>query len=268
VDASLPQPLPARRDPLSLTEWILAVAEQLAGNEGGHAAIGTAAALLAASDLPAALVERARLLAVGAYFDGRGDDLRGTANRLARAREALVPARRSRPTGRYFIHIGTVRSPWKSLEGMPLQTVAAEGSVGSVELAAELAVAARHLDGFSHIWLLTDLDRSSGYEAEVVPFLDDQPRGVLATRNPRRPNPIGLSLVRLISVVGPTLHVEELDLLDGTPVLDVKPYVPLFDAREASETGWFSEAAARVFDTRSDARYEGSADSPASPQAE
>jgi tRNA-Thr(GGU) m(6)t(6)A37 methyltransferase TsaA len=261
VDASLPQPLPARRDPVSLADWILSVAEQADASEGGHAAIGTSAALLTATDLPAELVERARLLAVGAYFDGRGDAVRGAASRLARAREALVAARRSRPTGRHFIHIGTVRSPWTSLEGMPLQTVAAEGSIGRVELVAELAAAASDLHGFSHIWLLTDLDRSSGFDAEVVPFLDDQPRGVLATRNPRRPNPIGLSLVRLISVMGATLHVEELDLLDGTPVLDVKPYVSLFDAREASEAGWFTEAAARVFDIRSDGRYEGAADS-------
>lgn len=258
MDTSLPAPLPARRDPVSLADWILAVAERAHAGEGGHAAIGTSAALLAATDLPAELVEGARLLAVGAYFDGRGDAVRGAASRLALARGALVGARRSGPAGRHFTHIGTVRSPWRSLAGMPLQTVAAEGSSGRVELVAELAAATHHLDGFSHIWLLTDLDRSSGFELEVVPFLDDQPRGVLATRSPRRPNPIGLSLVRLTSVVGPTLHVEELDLLDGTPVLDVKPYVALFDTRAASESGWFTEAAARVFDTRSDARYAGS----------
>jgi tRNA (adenine37-N6)-methyltransferase len=155
-----------------------------------------------------------------------------------------------------FVHIGSVRSPFTSLAGMPLQTVAAAGVAGTVELEEEFAPALRDLAAFSHAWLLCDLHRSSGFEVEVVPYLDDQPRSLFATRSPRRPSPIGLSLVRVVGVEGPVLHVEELDLLDGTPVLDIKPYVPLFDARETTRIGWFGEAAARVFDVQSDARYE------------
>jgi tRNA-Thr(GGU) m(6)t(6)A37 methyltransferase TsaA len=153
--------------------------------------------------------------------------------------------------------IGIVRSPFTSLEGMPLQTVAADGVTGRVEVLPELAEGLRDLVGFSHAWLLCDLHLTAGFETTVVPFLDDQPRSLFATRSPRRPNPIGLSLVRVLGVDGPTLHVEELDLLDGTPVLDIKPYVPLFDARETDRIGWFAGAGARVFEVRADARYRG-----------
>jgi tRNA-Thr(GGU) m(6)t(6)A37 methyltransferase TsaA len=138
---------------------------------------------------------------------------------------------------------------------MPLQTVAATGVAGSVELLPELAPAIRDLVEFSHVWLLCDLHRAQGYELEFTPFLDDRPRSLFATRSPRRPNPIGLSLVRVTGVEGASLLVEELDLLDGTPVLDIKPYVPLFDARETDRVGWFGDAAARVFETRADGRY-------------
>jgi tRNA-Thr(GGU) m(6)t(6)A37 methyltransferase TsaA len=152
--------------------------------------------------------------------------------------------------------IGHVRSPFTSLAGMPLQTVAARGVTGSVELREELAPGLRDLVGFSHVWLLCDLHLVTGFELEVVPFLDDRPRSLFATRSPRRPNPIGLSLVRVLGVEGAVLHVAELDVLDGTPVLDIKPYVPLFDARETDRIGWFADAGARVFDVRSDARYD------------
>jgi tRNA-Thr(GGU) m(6)t(6)A37 methyltransferase TsaA len=118
--------------------------------------------------------------------------------------------------------------------------------------------ALRDLGGFSHLWLIVHLHRVDGWAPEVVPFLDaDRPRGVLATRSPRHPNPIGLSLVELVAVEAAALRIRGVDLLDGTPVLDVKPYVPLFDARDpaAVRTGWFGAAAGRVHTTRSDARY-------------
>jgi tRNA (Thr-GGU) A37 N-methylase len=91
---------------------------------------------------------------------------------------------------------------------------------------------------------------------EVLPFLDDTPRGVFATRSPRHPNPIGLSVVRLIAVEGATLEIAGVDLVDGTPVLDVKPYVPRFDVVDAERTGWLEGAAERVHDVRADARFE------------
>jgi tRNA-Thr(GGU) m(6)t(6)A37 methyltransferase TsaA len=250
-------PLPDRRDPVSLAAWLIDTAARDDAAVGGIAGIASAATELASYGLSPELVERARLLAVGAYHDGRGDGLEGAALRLARARGTLEPARRTEPPpGRRFRHIGVVRSPFSSLDGMPLQTVAASDVRGRVELDDEFAPATRDLAGFSHVWLLCDLHLSSGYEPEVVPFLDDRPRSVFATRSPRRPNAIGLSLVRLLAVDGPRLEVAELDLVDGTPVLDLKPYVPLFDSRETDRVGWFAAAGPRVFEIRSDQRYD------------
>ncbi len=93
-----------------------------------------------------------------------------------------------------------------------------------------------------------------GYALEVTPFMDTRPHGVFATRSPRRPNPIGLSIVRLVRVEGATLHIEEVDLVDGTPVLDIKPYVPQLDDRKAERIGWFAENVHKVYDLRADDR--------------
>lgn len=151
--------------------------------------------------------------------------------------------------------IGVVRSPYTELAGMPLQTVAAPGVAGTVEIAGEFAGGLRDVEGFSHLLLVCHLHAAAGWAPQVVPFLDDRPRGVFATRSPRRPNPIGLSLVRLIGVEGRRLHVQELDLLDGTPVLDIKPYVPLFDDRPTDRIGWFAGRLERVTEIRSDERF-------------
>ena len=140
--------------------------------------------------------------------------------------------------------IGVVRSPYTALDGMPLQTVARADVEATVELDARVHGALRDLDGFSHVWLLVHLHRVDGWTPEVTPFLDaERPRGVLATRSPRHPNPIGLSLVELVAVEpGRAARSAASTSLDGTPVLDVKPYVPLFDARDAAtvRTGWFA----------------------------
>jgi tRNA-Thr(GGU) m(6)t(6)A37 methyltransferase TsaA len=157
-----------------------------------------------------------------------------------------------------YVPIGVVRSPYTTLDGMPLQTVAATEVEATVALHPRVHGALRDLDGFSHVWLLVHLHTVDGWAPEVVPFLDDaRPRGVLATRSPRHPTPIGLSLVELVAVEPGALRIRGVDLLDGTPVLDIKPYVPLFDAREEAtvRTGWFGAAAGRVHTTRSDARY-------------
>ena len=153
--------------------------------------------------------------------------------------------------------IGVVRGPYTTLDGMPLQP-GVDDVEATVELDARVHGALRDLDGFSHVWLLVHLHRVDGWSPEVTPFLDpERPRGVLATRSPRHPNPIGLSLVELVAVDPGSLRIRGIDLLDGTPVLDVKPYVPLFDARDAAtvRTGWFGAAAERVRTVRSDARY-------------
>jgi tRNA (adenine37-N6)-methyltransferase len=151
--------------------------------------------------------------------------------------------------------IGVVRSPFTVLEGMPLQTVAAQGVRGSVEIEPIYAAGLRDLAVFSHLILLTHLHQMSGYSLEVTPYLDDQPHGIFATRSPRRPNPIGLSVVRLIAIHDATLVIEDVDLLDGTPVLDLKPYVPAFDSRETERIGWFAGRIERVHTTRSDKRF-------------
>ena len=171
--------------------------------------------------------------------------------------EACEPIRRDdeHPAVAY-VPIGTVRSPYDHLDGMPLQTAAAAEVEATVELDARVRGALRDLDGFSTLWLVVHLHRVAGWDEEVVPFLDDdRARGALATRSPRRPNPIGLSLVELLAVEPAALRIRGIDLLDGTPVLDVKPYVPLFDARDDVRAGWFDAAAGRVHSVRSDGRY-------------
>jgi tRNA-Thr(GGU) m(6)t(6)A37 methyltransferase TsaA len=152
--------------------------------------------------------------------------------------------------------IGVVRSPFTTLAGMPLQSVAAAGVKGQIELLEQFAPAVADLDGFSHLHVVSHLHRGAPGGLTVMPFLDETPRGVLATRSPRHPNPIGLSVVRLLAVAGTTLEVSGLDLVDGTPVLDIKPYVPEFDAVAAERTGWLHAAALRVHHVRADARFD------------
>jgi tRNA-Thr(GGU) m(6)t(6)A37 methyltransferase TsaA len=152
--------------------------------------------------------------------------------------------------------IGFVRSPHTALTGMPLQSVAAAEIRGRIEIDAEFAAGVADLDGFSHLHVITHLHRAKPSGLTVVPFLDDTRRGIFATRSPRHPNPIGLSVVRLLSVTGATLEITGVDLLDGTPVLDIKPYVAEFDAIQAERTGWLERAAARVHETTADARFD------------
>jgi len=141
--------------------------------------------------------------------------------------------------------IGTVHSPFSEAAGMPIQPSRARGILGTVELEPEYAEGLQDLHGFSHAVLLCHLHRSRGFTLKVVPFLDDTPRGVFATRAPRRPNPIGLSVVRLVSIEGNRITFEGVDLIDGTPVLDIKPYVPELDEREEIRLGWLEEARRR-----------------------
>lgn len=154
-----------------------------------------------------------------------------------------------------YMPIGVVHSPFTTQAGMPLQTVAAQGVAGTVELDPAFADGLKDLDGFSHLWLLVHLHQINGYALHVTPYLDDQRRGVFATRSPRRPNPIGLSLVRLVRIDGTTLHIEDIDLLDGTLVLDIKPFVPQFDNRETEQIGWFANRIQNVHTVRADDRF-------------
>jgi tRNA-Thr(GGU) m(6)t(6)A37 methyltransferase TsaA len=152
--------------------------------------------------------------------------------------------------------IGIVHSPFTEQEGTPIQPSRADGVRGTVEIFPEFVDGLSDLDGFSHIYLLCHLHRSSGFRLKVVPYLDTVERGLFATRAPRRPNPIGLSVVRLVGIEGPTLTVENIDMLDGTPVLDIKPFVGEFDGREDIRTGWLEQVRARR--KTADDRFSGS----------
>ena len=154
--------------------------------------------------------------------------------------------------------IGVIRTPYAALEGMPIQPGGARESLGRVELDPELAPALADVDGFSHVYLIYCFHESSGYKTTVTPYLDDTPRGLFATRAPKRPNPIGLSVVEVVSVAGNVLTVRGADMLDGTPLLDSKPYAPAFDAPAGPvRSGWLEGRGQTVGDTRSDDRFVG-----------
>jgi tRNA-Thr(GGU) m(6)t(6)A37 methyltransferase TsaA len=138
----------------------------------------------------------------------------------------------------HYRPIGVVRSRFTDPAGTPIQPAAAAGEPGTVEILSEYEPGLRDLDGFSHVILLYHLHRSRGFDLDVVPFLDRVSHGVFATRAPRRPNPIGLSIVRLVGREGRILYVQDVDVLDGTPLLDLKPYVPEFDQRPGERVGW------------------------------
>jgi tRNA-Thr(GGU) m(6)t(6)A37 methyltransferase TsaA len=135
--------------------------------------------------------------------------------------------------------IGVIHSPFTEKGQTPIQASRSQ-AIGLVELYPEFADGLNDIDGLSHIHLLYVFHKSSGYTLQVKPFLDDQEHGLFTTRYPQRPNPIGISTVRLLFRQGNTLTVEGVDVLDGTPLLDIKPYVPDFDVRTNEvRVGWY-----------------------------
>jgi tRNA-Thr(GGU) m(6)t(6)A37 methyltransferase TsaA len=138
---------------------------------------------------------------------------------------------------------------------MPIQSAAAKGVAGWIELEPAFQAGLQDINGFSHLLLVYHLHLAEAASLTVTPFLDDQPHGIFATRSPKRPNPIGLSIVRLIRAEGWTLHIEEVDVVDGTPLLDIKPYVPAFDVRETEQIGWFANYIHRLPHARADDRF-------------
>jgi len=151
--------------------------------------------------------------------------------------------------------IGIIHTPFPDPVGMPIQPTGGEGIRGTVEVFPEYRDGLVDLDGFSHIILLFHMHRSGDFRLRVVPFLDSVERGLFATRAPRRPNPIGLSTVRLDRIEDGLLHICDVDMLDGTPLLDIKPYVPRLDNRDDARVGWL-EALQELFPThRSDKRF-------------
>ncbi len=134
--------------------------------------------------------------------------------------------------------IGVIHSPFTEKEQTPIQSARSQAR-GSIELSQEYARGLDGIAGFSYIFLFYVLHRSGQYLLRVKPFLDDKEHGLFATRYPARPNPLGFSIVRLLDVRGNILDVEGLDVLDGTPLLDIKPYVPEFDERDDAQCGWY-----------------------------
>jgi len=134
--------------------------------------------------------------------------------------------------------IGVIHSPFTDKAQTPIQASLSQ-AVGSVLVYPEYSDGLQDLEGFSHIILLYVFHLSSGFTLLVKPFLDDQLRGLFATRYPARPNPIGISVVRLLERQGNQLEIEGVDVLDGTPLLDIKPYVPEFDVHTETRTGWY-----------------------------
>ncbi|AEA46436.1 tRNA (N6-threonylcarbamoyladenosine(37)-N6)-methyltransferase TrmO [Archaeoglobus veneficus] len=151
--------------------------------------------------------------------------------------------------------IGIIHSPFKSKEGVPIQPVYARGVEGYIELFTEYAEGLKDIEGFSHLILIYHFHLSEGYRLLVKPFLDDELHGVFATRAPKRPNPIGMSIVRLKEVDGPILRILDVDIVDGTPLLDIKPYVPEFDCRSEARAGWLEKGVREARRTVSDGRF-------------
>lgn len=158
--------------------------------------------------------------------------------------------------------IGVIRSEHHDLKHTPIQPVCAQGSPGRVEVLARYAEGLDDVEGFSHLHLIYWLHRADEIAAsaarpwplKVVPYLDDMPRGVFATRAPIRANPLGLSVVRLVERRGAELLVEDLDVLDGTPLLDIKPYVEGFNLRVGTRGGWTEHVSAGAFRRRGERR--------------
>lgn len=155
--------------------------------------------------------------------------------------------------------IGTVRTEHLDASKTPVQPVYARGLAGRVEVFPEFADGLGDIEGFSHLYLLYHLDRAPEMRLRVKPFLQDIEHGIFATRAPSRPNPLGISLVRLLRREGPVLFFEGADILDATPLLDIKPYSPRFDFVENPRGGWTDEVG------ETEARRRGSREQPPSP---
>jgi len=156
-----------------------------------------------------------------------------------------------------FKSIGIIHSPFKDLEGMPIQPVGARDIKGEIRLNSEYKEGLKDLEGFSHIILIYHLHLCRGHLLKVKPFLDTEKRGIFATRAPKRPNPIGMSVVRLEKINDDIIYISDIDVVDGTPLLDIKPYIPHFDRNKDDEItiGWFENKHHEAVDKKSDGRF-------------
>ncbi|MBU1299453.1 MAG: tRNA (N6-threonylcarbamoyladenosine(37)-N6)-methyltransferase TrmO [Bacteroidetes bacterium] len=153
-----------------------------------------------------------------------------------------------------FKPIGIIHSPFTEISGVPIQPLSAKGIKGTIELNPEFTEGLKDIEGFSHITLIYYFHLISKFSLQVVPFMDNESHGIFATRSPSRPNAIGISTVRLISVDQNILHIEEVDMIDGTPLLDIKPFYPRFDNRTTDKVGWLT-GKENIYGIRSDERF-------------
>jgi tRNA (adenine37-N6)-methyltransferase len=151
--------------------------------------------------------------------------------------------------------IGIIHSSFREPRGTPIQPPGATGAPGTVEVFSQYIEGLTDLDGFSHIILLYHFHLPSKPVMMAKPFLDNKEHGVFAIRGVSRPNPIGISTVRLIGLEGNILHIKDVDIIDGTPLLDIKPYVPEFDMREATHVGWYAKKVGDVQTSKDDGRF-------------
>ena len=151
--------------------------------------------------------------------------------------------------------IGVIRTPFTSLEDMPIQPGGGKDVLGELLIEPQYCEGLADLDGFSHLYLIYLFHRAAATKMRVIPFLDDRPRGVFATRAPVRPNHIGLSVVELVEVADCLVKIRNIDVLDGTPLLDIKPYIEVFDGVAKSRSGWMEALKEEVEVKRSDDRF-------------
>ena len=154
-----------------------------------------------------------------------------------------------------FKPIGVIHSPFKEPEGTPIQPAGAKGIDGTVEVFPEYAEGLKDVEGFSHITLIYHFHLSKVAPLKVKPYMDNEAHGVFAMRGPSRPNPIGISIVRLLRIKENILHIQDVDIVDGTPLLDIKPYVPEFDIRKAEKTGWLEKNVHKLPTSKDDGRF-------------
>ena len=151
--------------------------------------------------------------------------------------------------------IGIIHSPFKEPQGTPIQPPGAQGIGGTVDVFAEYAEGLKDVEGFSHIILIYHFHLSKRSPLQVKPYMDHEEHGVFAMRGPSRPNAIGLSVVRLVGMQGNLLRIQDVDIVDGTPLLDIKPYVPRFDIREAEKIGWLEKNVHKLPTSKDDGRF-------------
>jgi tRNA-Thr(GGU) m(6)t(6)A37 methyltransferase TsaA len=149
-----------------------------------------------------------------------------------------------------YTPIGIIHSPFKAPKGVPVQAAVARDVNGTIEVFPEYRKGLKDLEGFSHIILLCHFHLTGEPDMMVKPFLDENKHGVFATRAPRRPNSIGLSVVKVLKVEGNIIHVAGLDIVEGTPLLDIKPYIPQFDNRENARIGWLEANIDKLHDNQ------------------